>query len=133
MSNVDFAVNAAYNRAFARLGVAVPVTFTRNVGVAPNVTPATATVMAVVRDYLPDTESVARTGSTATKVGAITQGDRILIVMATDLANASFPLPLKKNDKATIVATGEELNIIAVDGTKRIAGGAIEVKASGVA
>lgn len=133
MSNIDTAINASYKRAFARRGVAVQVTFKRVTGFAPNpVTTVTANVMAVVRDYQPDTTSPAQTGYAATKMGAITEGDRTIVVMGTDLAAAAFPLPLKKNDKVTIVATGEELNVVSVDGTKRIAGGAIELKAAGV-
>ncbi len=133
MSTPDPAISAAYERAFARLGVAVQVTFSRIVGVAPAATITSVTVMAVVRDYVPDTEAVARTDSSMNKLGAITQGDRSIIVMASDLAGASFPLPLKKNDKAVLVDTGEELNILAVDAMKRAAAGAIEVRASGVA
>lgn len=133
MSVIDPAINAAYARAFARLGVAVSVTFKRATGFAPGaVTTQTATVMAVVRDYNPDTTSVAQTGYAATKIGAITEGDRVIIVMATDLANAAFPLPLKKNDKIIIVDTGDELNIVDVDAYKRAAAGAIELKAAGV-
>ena len=130
----DPAILAAYRRAFARLGVSVQVTFTRNAGIAPNVLSTSVTVSAVVRNYLPDTEAVARTNGSPTKQGAISQGDRILIVMAADLtnANSAFPLPLKKNDKATLVDTGAELNIIAVDPEKRSAAGAIEIRAAGV-
>lgn len=133
MSNIDVAINASYNRAFARLGVAVSVTFKRVTGFAPNpVTTQSATVMAVVRNYQPETEAVARTGYAATKMGAITEGDRMIIVMATDLANAGFPLPLRKHDKI-IMDTGDELDITDVDAWKRAAGGAIELKAAGVA
>lgn len=134
MSNIDFAINASYKRAFARLGVAVSVTFKRVTGFAPGiVTTQTATVMAVVRDYQSDTTAPAQMGFAATKVGAITEGDRMVIVMASDLAAAGFPLPLRKNDKMLMVDTGDELNITDVDAFKRSGAGAIELKAAGVA
>ena len=133
MSNIDTAINGAYERAFARLGVAVSVTFKRVTGFAPNaVTTQSAAVMAVVRNYQPDTTSVAQTGYATTKQGAITEGDRMIIVMVTDLQAAGFPLPLRKNDKV-IMDTGDELNITDVDSWKRAAAGAIELKAAGVA
>ena len=53
--------------------------------------------------------------------------------MATDLANARFPLPVRKNDRIIIVDTGDELNVVDVDGFKRAVAGAIERKAAGVA
>lgn len=133
MASIDSTINGAYERAFARLGVTLSVTFKRMTGFAPGaVTVQSATVMAVVRDYMPDTTSPRQQGYPATKPGAITEGDRVIIVMATDLANAGFPLPLRKNDKAVIVDTGDELNVIDVDAYKRAAAGAIELKAAGV-
>lgn len=54
-------------------------------------------------------------------VGTIQQGDRKLIVLAEDLFNAQFPLPLKRGDKA--VVRGKELNIEAPDdNSRRVAG-----------
>lgn len=129
----DPAIKAAYERAFARLGVSVPVTFKRVTGFAPGaVTTLTAAVNAVVREYNPDTTSVAQTGYAATKMGAITEGDRVVIVMAPDLAAAGFPMPLLKNDKI-IMDTGDVLNVVAVDAYKRAAACAIELKAASVA
>lgn len=128
---IDPAINAAYLKAFARLGVSVSVTFKRVTGSAPGtVTTVTATVNAVVRGYNPDTTSPAREGYATTKVGSITEGARSLIVMATDLQSAGFPLPVKKNDKI-IMDTGDQLTITDVDSWVRAAAGAIELKASG--
>lgn len=54
-------------------------------------------------------------------VGTIQQGDRKLIVLAQDLFNAQFPIPLRKGDKA--VVRGKELNIEAPDeNTRRVSG-----------
>lgn len=131
MTQPDPAIVASYRRAIARAGLSA-VTFKRITGFAPNTAVVSATVQAVVRDYNPDTTSVAQTGYAATKLGAMTEGDRMIIVMATDLFDARFPLPLKKNDKVVIVETGEELNITVVDASKRAVAGAIELKASGV-
>lgn len=127
----DRAIVAAYKRAFSRLGVTVNVTFTRITGVAPNKVPVSATVAAVVRNYMPDTTEVEQTGISSSKLGAITQGDRLIIVMADDLASAGFPLPLAKNDKVT-VPTGDQLTIVSVDAFVRSAAGAIELRATGI-
>lgn len=134
----DPAIVSAYGRAFARLGVTVQATFTRVTGVAPNTGTASATVSAVIRNYQPDTESVARTGYGANQRGAITEGDRDIIVMGSDLAAAGFPLPVKKNDRITVRdpetdAVIDVLNVIKADPLKRNAGGAIEITAAGVA
>jgi hypothetical protein len=136
----DPSIVAAYRRAFARQGVAVPVTLTRITGFAPNTATVSADIVAIVRDYMPDTTAVAETGFAAGKQGAITQGDRMIIVMIDDLAQKRFPLPVRKNDRLTLRsdaghlgASGDVLNVVAVDALKRAAGGAIELKAAGVA
>src|ERR1051326_1329354 len=100
---------AAYQRARDRVGV--PVTFQRVNGNAPNTNTVSANVVAVVRDYAPDFREVARTGYGSSSPGAITQGDREVIVLEQDLADQRFPLPVKKNDKIVVVGTGEQLNI----------------------
>jgi len=119
-----------------------PVTFQRLVGQAPSVTLSPsggATVTAVVRDYLPDTTAEAATGYSASEVGAVTEGDRMLIVMAADLAAAGFPLPLQKGDRVVLQEAdelppaGETLTVTRVDARKRYFAGAIEVVAVGVA
>lgn len=122
---------AAYGRALARAGLQV--TIKRVTGFAPNpVVELSVTVQAIVRDYQPDTSEPSEMGYAPSKVGGITQGDRLVIVMASDLATARFPLPLMKNDKIIIVSTGDELNVVDVDAFKRVAAGAIELKAAGV-
>lgn len=135
----DPSIVAAYRRAFARLGVATPVLITRITGRAPNAVPLSFQVTAVVRDMLPDTTAVAQTGYSPSKIGAITQTDRTIIVLASDLAAAGFPLPLKKHDHVTLLdpvtlqPTAEVLDITDVDAGKRAAANAIELKAAGVA
>src|ERR1700676_1342592 len=134
MSVTDPAIVAAYRRAFARLGLAISVTFKRETGFAPNpVTTVTANVTAIVRDYAPDPTSPRQEGYPSTRMGAITEGDRMVIVMASDLQAAGFPLPIRKNDRVVIVDTGDELNIVDVDAYKRATAGAIELKAASVA
>ena len=123
---------AAYRRGLARAAGRQQVTFMRPTGVAPNKAFFSATVIAVVQDYAPDSTSEAETDVSGRKLGAITQGDRTLIVMADDLAAQNFPLPLVKNDKVEL-ASGDQLNVVSVDAYKRQAAGAIEVKASGTA
>lgn len=129
-------VVAAYRRAFVRCGV--PVTVTRLNGQSPNIAKFEVEVTAIVRNYTPDTTTVAETGFAASKVGAITQGDRMVILIAEDLAGLNFPLPMKKNDRITVRdpitnATVDVLNVTEVDPLKRAVGAAIELKAAGVA
>lgn len=119
---------SAYRRAIARTGQ--PVTFIRYQGVAPHVVTFSATVTARVTSYTPDSSVVGRTDFSANKLGAITQGDRKIIVLEADLAAAFFPLPLQKHDKA--VVNGETLDILQVDPNTRQLGGAIELVAAGV-
>ena len=118
------------------------VTFQRLVGQPPSVTVTPsggATVFANVRTYQPDTTAQAATGYSASRVGTITEGDRLLIVMACDLAAAGFPLPLQKGDRVVLQAgdelppAGETLTVTRVDAQKRSFAGAIEVAAVGVA
>jgi hypothetical protein len=75
--------------------------------------------------------TVAETGYPASKQGAIRQGDREVLVMATDLAQQGFPLPVLKSDRI-VLATGDTLSIIAVDANKRAMSGCIEIDAAGV-
>jgi hypothetical protein len=118
----------AYRRTLAQLGQ--PVTIIRNVGVAPNVTQISATVQAIVKGYQPDGASVGRTQFSESRMGAITQGDRHILLLVDDLARADFPVPVVKNDKALV--QGELLNITAVDPNTRYAVGAIDLVATGV-
>lgn len=120
-------------QAFTRQGimlVGIPVTFERVTGYAPNVVIISATVTAKVMKYALDTVTVAETGYSASKPGAIRQGDRQILVMADDLAAAGFPLPVLKSDR--VLVPGDTINIIAVDANKRAMAGCIEIEAAGV-
>jgi len=120
-------------QAFTRQGimlVGIPVTFERVSGYAPNVVIISATVTAKVMKYALDTVTVAETGYSASKPGAIRQGDRQILVMADDLAAAGFPLPVLKSDR--VIVPGDTINIIAVDANKRAMAGCIEIEAAGV-
>lgn len=69
-----------------------------------------ASVLARVVDYEP-----------RELVGLIAQGDRKLILLADDLVQAQFVLPIQKDDK--VVVRGKELNIQgADDNTRRVKG-----------
>lgn len=121
---------AGYRRAISIAGI--PVQFQRINGQAPYTASIFANVTAVVREYSPDGGEASRTGFGSSHVGAITQGDRMVIVLEDDLNAQRFPLPLKKSDKVIIVSTGQVLTITEVDAFKRAVAGAIELKASGV-
>jgi hypothetical protein len=119
---------AGYRRALARRGVEV--IFVRINGAAPHAAQVQATVMAIVTGYTPDSGQVGRTGFSETRLGAITQGDRKIVVLSDDLAGQFYPLPVAKNDKA--IVNGETLTITAVDPNTRSLAGAIELTAAGV-
>lgn len=123
MSVGDPSVVAGYRRALGRRGQ--DVTFRRVVGQAPNAIVVNATVSAIVMDYVPEAAVMP-----VKREGAITQGGRHIIVLADDLAEKHFPLPLVKHDKAII--NGETLDIFSVDANKRGLAGAIDVLAVGV-
>ncbi|MFT4098623.1 MAG: hypothetical protein QM651_16010 [Rhodoblastus sp.] len=128
---VDPTIQEATRRAIYRASGGLQVTFTRQTGIAPAATFVAATVTALVRDYRIDTQEIAQEGFKPTSPGAITQGDREILVMADDLATAGFPLPLLKGDNI-VAETGERMNIVSVDARKRTIAGCIEIKASGV-
>jgi hypothetical protein len=121
-------------QAFTRLGIqiaGIAVRFERIVGFAPNAATTSASVIAIVRKYALDTVTISETGYASSKPGAIRQGDREVLVMAADLEAAGFPLPVKKNDRVVIEATGDTFSIITVDAYHRAMAGCIEIEAAG--
>lgn len=126
----DASTQAAYEEAIGVAGV--PVTFLRLAGVAPHVTTTSAAVTAVVRNVLADTTAEAETGYGASQPGSVSQDDRLVIVLAADLAAAGFPLPVVKGDKI-MAATGDKFQVTKVDAFKRAFAGALELTAVGVA
>ncbi len=50
-------------------------------------------------------------------VGSIVQGDRKIIILAQDLIDAQFALPIRSSDK--VVVRGKQLSIIAPDDSTR--------------
>lgn len=121
---VDSAMQAAYRRAVARTGEAV--TVQRVSGTAPKTVTFSAIVVANVQAYAPETNEVSETGYGSSQVGAITQSQRKVIVVAQDLADARFPLPVKKNDRV-LLADGTKCNVTGVDAHKRQLAGAVEL------
>ena len=100
---------------------------------APNATIFSVDVNAIIRDYTADTTTVEQTGFAASKVGALTQGDRLVILMAADLQAAGFPLPMQKHDRIKLPAPQTDvLDVVEVDPFKRVIAEAIELKAAGV-
>lgn len=131
MTTINLNMQSAHERAIGQFGQAV--TVQRLTGAAPNVTvAASATVQAIVKMMQPDTAEPAQTGYPSSGLGGITQTDRMLILMASDLIAAGFPVPVQKNDKIILSTTGEKLNVTRVDGEKRSQAGAVELYAGGV-
>lgn len=121
---VDLGALAGYRRALARTGQSV--TFQRVTGQAPNATVVNYQVNAIFRAYQPTTAI----GGAVVRSAEITQGLREFIVLASDLSEAGFPLPILNNDK--IVVGPEKFNITEVDPYTRLIAGAIYGKAVGV-
>lgn len=97
------------------------ITIRRYTGAGPNRPFFEASVMARVVGYEPHE-----------LIGTIQQGDRKLIVLAEDLIDAQFALPVTTNDKA--VVRGKELQIMAADDSTRRVGAdliAYELQARG--
>ncbi|MGH6836545.1 MAG: hypothetical protein ACREC9_13615 [Methylocella sp.] len=130
MTTIQAGQQAAYRRMINQLGQSVQMQ--RLTGAAPSVTTFSVTVTAIVRAYAPDRVAPAQEGYSASAIGGITQTDRIVLIMAPDLAAAGFPLPVAKNDKVILSTTGEKLDVTRVDGEKRSQAGCIEVFGAGV-
>jgi hypothetical protein len=126
MATVDTRLKATTARMIYKAAGSAQVTFVRVTGLAPNVTETKATVTALVRNYLPAGGPPSVDGYSATKRGGISEGERQILVMASDLAAAKFPLPLIKGDLALVADTGERLKITRVDMTKRAIAACIE-------
>lgn len=128
MTLPDKNAEAGYRRALARIGQ--PVTVQRWSGTAPNATVTQATVTAIVRDYTADAGSVGRSDFGESRLGAITQTERHVILLADDLEDQLYPLPVVKNDK--VVVQGETLNVTMVDPNTKLFAGAIDLTVAGV-
>jgi len=128
---INPAAESVTRRGIAAKGIEV--VFSRLSGMAPNVVSFSAQVKAIVQNYVPDSIVTRETGYSASQIGAITQGDRQVIVMAKDLRDRRFPLPPQKHDKILILETGELLDVTRVDVGKRALAGAIELFGTGVA
>ena len=121
---IDPTMAAAHRRAIDRTGELV--TFQRVFGVAPNARTFSAQVRANVKNATPEGTEPAQEGLGASQRGAITQTDRQLVVMAQDLVDKRFPMPLRKHDKV-ILADGTKGDVTRVDPHKRQLAGAIEI------
>ena len=100
---------SAYRRA---LGQFEQVVIRRYTGSGANRPKFETTVLARVLDYVP-----------SELIGTIQQGDKRLIILADDLIDAQFELPLRRGDKAVI--RGKEHNIEAPDDSSRRLGGTL--------
>lgn len=121
--------------AFTAQGVAIagiPVVYARNAGLAPNVVTTSASLTAIVRTVAPDATSMTQDGASPPRA-ALNQDQRLLIVMAADLAAAGITLPTLRGDTITIPATGETLSVTRADPYKRAFAGAVEIQASAIA
>ena len=127
---IDPSAQAFTAAGIERSGVAV--TFQRLSGFTPNVFTFSADVKAIVSMDRDDGQEVGQTGYSSRKPGTITQDSRDLIVMASALVAARFPLPLRKHDRVILAMTGEKFSVIHVNAYKRALSGAIELTIVGV-
>jgi hypothetical protein len=121
--NVNRAAQAGYRRALVARGV--PVKFRRVTGAAPNTQSFFADVAAIVL-----TETAAKAEGTFALAGEMAENDRLLIVVADDLAHKRFPLPLVEGDQVLLL--GEWTNLVKVDPLSRAFAGAIVAIAKGI-
>ncbi|MEI9917083.1 MAG: hypothetical protein WDN29_16270 [Methylovirgula sp.] len=128
MSEPNPSAVAAYRRSIEKTGVRVR--FKRETGEAPNAVFFAAEVMAIVRDAAPAASAGAPQGYNGSLL-AVTLDKRQVIVMAEDLQEKRFPLPLVKADQIYVFGNEALLTIDDVDAEKRSMGGAIEIMASG--
>jgi len=126
----DPSIVSAYRNAFARR--AVPVVVERIIGFGASQTVIAATVPGVVQGNTVSTSASARTDYAATEPGAISQGDREVLLLADDLEREAFPLPLAKNDRITLPGSSERLSISRLDPHTRALAGAIICIVTGV-
>ena len=122
-------------QAFTAAGVhysGVTVTFQRW-NFSPAAIAATATVVAKVAKVSADTAAQTATGLSASAPGSITQNDRLVTVMASDLATQGFPLPVAKGDMVILPSSPEAMIVARVDAETRALAGAIEIVIPGVA
>ena len=110
----------------------VPVIFQRLTGYAPDVTLIEAAVIAKVTNVTADTAAETEAGISSSETGNISQNDRMVLVMASDLSAAGFPLPIALGDKVIIDGVADDdATVIRVDAYKRAMAGAIEVFVAG--
>jgi len=127
---VDFSAQAALRNMIAQIGESV--TFQRLSGVDASTTITSVSIMARVRGYNPETTEVAESGYSVSQVGALTQTQRKIVVVAADLAAAGFPLPVLKHDKI-LLADGTKGDVTEVDAHKRSTSGGIEITIAEIA
>ena len=127
---IDRGLSASSSRAINRVGQRIIVE--RVIGFAPNASVISVTVIAAIRGKAPDTVEPRRSGYSSSEPGSLSETEREFLVMAQDLDNAGFPLPLQRGDRITIVETGERMNVVRFDSGRRAIAGMIEVTAAGV-
>lgn len=130
---INPSIEASYKDNIARVGKLVR--FIRITGQAPRTAKFSAEVMAVVTDYVPEHSVL-----DVKREGSITQGQRHLIVVDSDLSAKGFRTPIQKNDKVVVgrengsawIIDGEpEFNVTRTDPNKRHIAGATEVWVEG--
>lgn len=110
--------------------VGVPIVLQRVFGYAPNATTFSVNLTARVAKVTADSGAVSREGGSAP--GAVTQNDRTVRIMADDLANSRFPLPVVKGDKVILPPGGDTFDVSEVDPFTFAMAAAIELTVTGV-
>jgi hypothetical protein len=122
---------ALLEQAIERVGTTIQIQ--RKFGQPPSATTFTVIIPAIVQNAQPDGNAEAQAGLAASQMGAISQNDRLVILMATALQLARFPLPVQKGDVVILPLTGDTFSVTKIDPYKRDMAGAIELTISGVA
>ena len=127
----DPAAVALWRKAIYRVGVAIVIS--RPSGYAPHVTTFSVNLTAKVALAQPDSAAPLREGLGARGAGAVTQDERTVILMASDLSASRFPLPIQKGDLVTLPDTSEQFTVAFVDSYALAIAGAIKLTIAGVA
>ncbi len=126
----DPAAQAAYYNALRVRGIAI--TLQRVTGDAPNVVVASSvSLSAVVTNLTPD-GALNAANLTTGGPGSIRLADRSVKVMAEDLTNSGFALPVLQGDQVILPDSSEILTITKVDAYTFRFAGAVELTCAGV-
>ena len=104
---------ALLERAIERVGTQIQIQ--RKWGQPPSAYTFTVSIPAIVQNAQPDGTAERQAGLASSQMGAISQNDRLVILMATALQSARVPLPVQKGDVVILPLTGDTFSVTKID------------------